>query len=349
MTMSLMRLSAMRKTLSGVDGIGPGRSAPNPTVPLEAIPLHSYASARPHRGPGLRIATTLLLMGASVTAIAGEASADAAAMPNLQAPCGHTSVLQPVVSKAVDARAYWLDRQLLKWPGITRSGRFRLYHSANGALRAEAGAPVTGADAVLALSVREEPLPSGLASRFGFVGEGVVLALDAVDPGHWRPLLSGQLLLVQEDGAGRVVDATLPQSPGLLDDLYAAASREPRLGATPHASGTVFKLWAPTARSVSLCLYDPGTRGTGAAAPLHKDEATGIWTGLQPGDLSGRYYTYLVEVFVPGIGIVANSVTDPYSVSLDEDSKRSYVADLDQASLKPEGWNETAVPTTVSA
>jgi hypothetical protein len=51
-----------------------------------------------------------------------------------------------------------------------------------------------------------------------------------------------------------------------------------------------------------------------------------------------RYYRYLVEVFVRGVGLVRNLVTDPYSVSLTADSKRSYIADLN-AALKPAGWD----------
>ena len=54
-------------------------------------------------------------------------------------------------------------------------------------------------------------------------------------------------------------------------------------------------------------------------------------------------------MFVPGVGLVRNRVTDPYSVSLDTDSKRSYIADLDVAALKPAGWDDTPAPATVAA
>jgi hypothetical protein len=40
------------------------------------------------------------------------------------------------------------------------------------------------------------------------------------------------------------------------------------------------------------------------------------WRRQLPGhDRRGGYYTYLVDVFVPGTGIVRNRVTDPYSPS----------------------------------
>ena len=56
-----------------------------------------------------------------------------------------------------------------------------------------------------------------------------------------------------------------------------------------------------------------------------------------------------VDVVVDGAGLVRNMVTDPYSVSLNADSKRSYVADLDAANLKPQGWDATRAPDTVKA
>jgi hypothetical protein len=63
-----------------------------------------------------------------------------------------------------------------------------------------------------------------------------------------------------------------------------------------------------------------------------------VWSLRSRRDARGRYYRYLVDVFVPGVGIVRNRVTDPYSLSLSADSQRSYVADLDDPALAPPGW-----------
>ena len=49
---------------------------------------------------------------------------------------------------------------------------------------------------------------------------------------------------------------------------------------------------------------------------MQHDDHTGIWAATFEKDLSGYYYTYLVEVFVPGAGMVRNRVTDPYSCLL---------------------------------
>jgi pullulanase-type alpha-1,6-glucosidase len=79
------------------------------------------------------------------------------------------------------------------------------------------------------------------------------------------------------------------------------------------------------------------------------DGVTGTWSASHAADLSGKYYKYLVDVFVPGVGIVRNRVTDPYAISLTTDSRRSYIADLDTAKLKPTGWNNTPAPQKVQA
>ena len=66
-------------------------------------------------------------------------------------------------------------------------------------------------------------------------------------------------------------------------------------------------------------------------------------------DLSGRYYSYLVDVHVDGVGVVRNRVTDPYAVSLTTDSRRGYVADLQSPQLKPPGWDTTPSPDRLQA
>src|SRR5699024_3633231 len=72
--------------------------------------------------------------------------------------------------------------------------------------------------------------------------------------------------------------------------------------------------------------------------------------GSSPGQvLSGGYYIYLVEIHVPGIGMVRNRVTDPYSVGLAADSTRSFITSLDAAATKPAGWDTAPRPDPLHA
>lgn len=274
----------------------------------------------------------------------------AAALPTL-ADCdaaAQATVLQPAPSTPLlEARAIWLDAARLRWPGVAPVGRFRLFHSAAGGLVAESGTTVTGADDGLDLAVDSEPLPAAVVERFRYVASGVTLRAAATRDAL-RELHRGQLLLVQEDEAGRVLQATRLQSPGALDDLFSEAE-DARLGVTLSAEQTAFALWAPTARSVALCLYGDGAGPAQSLEPMQRDAMNGTWSANVDQDLSGRYYTYLLDVAVDGVGLVRNRVTDPYSLSLTTDSRRSYVTDLTSAHLKPPGWEQTPRPSRVQA
>ncbi|GAB3102190.1 alpha-1,6-glucosidase domain-containing protein [Lysobacter terrae] len=260
----------------------------------------------------------------------------------------YATLLAPAARKQTDARAYWLGTGFLAWPGDKGIGRYRLYHASRAGLVAVPGRRVEGAEGSLALVITNQ-VPATLTARFGFVGAGVHLAVNGNDIARISSLLTQQVLLVREDDAGRVLDATYVQTPGALDELYAQAENETALGVSIADDSTGFRLWAPTARAVAVCVYANGDDSAKHVASLQRDAATGVWSAQWPGDLSGQYYTYLVDVFVPGTGLVRNRVTDPYSIGLTTDSKRSYIADLDAPALKPAGWDDAPRPPPLAA
>ncbi len=200
----------------------------------------------------------------------------------------------------LEARAVWLNRQLLKWPGADAGAIFKLYHSAAGAIVAQDGARVKGADGVLPLNGFEGALPGDLAQRFKYLATGPVLAVPDADSGRLAALHRGQLVLVRESADGTVRAATRVQSPAALDDIYGAAAATADLGATPGRASTAFKLWAPTAQQVSLCSYDSGAAPASSIDPMRFDAASGVWHVSKPGKLAGKYYKYAVDVVVDG-------------------------------------------------
>ena len=70
------------------------------------------------------------------------------------------------------------------------------------------------------------------------------------------------------------------------------------LGANPTAEGTTFKLWAPTACGVVVCLYATGTDAEPGAKELGVHEMRrgdgGVWAIVLPGNLHGTYYIYRI-------------------------------------------------------
>lgn len=315
---------------------------------MQGSPGHP-AVQRPGRPRSAYVFKALATILACIPVVAtGAARADAGLRTACDASVS-TTVLHAQAGPVVEARAYWLDRHLIQWPGVAATGRFRLYRSATAALRAVPGQVVAGADNHVELAQAKVEMTAALAERFRFVGDGPRLMLSRdVDVGA---LLRDQLLLVREDDAGRVLDATAVQVPGALDDLYAAAD-DVALGAfrtvpPPGAEdfATRFALWAPTARNVAVCVYgDAAAR----ALPAHRDDATGTWTLDLPGTLHGTRYAFLVDVFAPGAGLVRNRVTDPYSAALTVDSARSVVLDPDAADTKPPGWDAASRPAAAA-
>jgi pullulanase len=256
-------------------------------------------------------------------------------------------------AKPLEARAYWLNGRLATWPGVEVTGHFRLHYSMQARIDALPGKPVSGAGGALPLNIESHPWPEDLTRRFRFVGKGVTLAVQARDVERLREWHRGQLVLTREDERGRVLEATALQSPGALDDLFAAAASASELGVSvPAAAGegpTRFRLWAPTAQRISVCTYPSGDAPASAMLPMKRDGASGVWTATTSANLTGAYYQYLVDVFVRGTGLVRTRVTDPYSASLTTDSRRSYVANLDAETLRPALWKSSRSPDTVNA
>ena len=111
------------------------------------------------------------------------------------------------------------------------------------------------------------------------------------------------------------------------------------LGANWSSDKTVFRVWAPTADSVSVRLYESGTEGTDdliEVLPMTPD-VNGTWLAEKSGDLNGTYYTFEVNV-----GGSVNEACDPYARTTGVNGKRAMVIDLD--STDPEGWAEDKNP-----
>jgi len=295
-----------------------------------------------------------------LSAFIASASADNEAAPNNSAvnnsaldQCNlddYQTVLQAAPA-SYEARAYWLNRQIAKWPSVKNTGKFSLYYSASGKIAAAVGSKVSGADGALSLDAvlgnASVSLTSDVSTRFKYVPVGVMLKVKDADLVRLKDLHKQEIILVQENAKGEVINATALQAAGALDDLYGDAKTVSDLGVSVTTANTAFKLWAPTAQQVSVCVYPKGSGVATTVDSMQWDAATGVWSLTKPADLSGSYYRYIVDVFVNGVGIVRNRVTDPYSLSLTTDSTRSYIVNLDSPKLLPAAWSTTPVPDTV--
>ena len=169
------------------------------------------------------------------------------------------------------------------------------------------------------------------------------LKLRSEDVAKVPQILKGQIVVAAHDPSGYLVDAATLQIPGVLDDLYTYGGP---LGITYEAGLPILRLWAPTARSVSLHLFsDSKSSANRRRYPMELDAGTGVWMIQGESEWKWRYYLFEVEVYVPSLGrIVHNMVTDPYSISLSMNSTRSQIVDLSDPTLMPPGWQTTPKP-----
>jgi pullulanase-type alpha-1,6-glucosidase len=291
--------------------------------------------------------------GVVLALAAGAARADAERLADCNAAThARTLVAVPAAAPRLAAEGIWLDARTLRWPGAAASAdgiRWKLAHAAQGGIVAVPGTAVSGAGTIVELHPRQAPLPATIAQRFKYVAAGATLELPgAIGAAGLKALHRGQLLLVQEDAQGRVLRATRTQAPAALDALYGdAAERLTDFGATPSTRGTGFRVWAPTAQAVALCLHRAPQADATAVHAARLDAASGSWRLRLPGNLSGTSFTWLVDVFVPDVGLVRNRVTDPYALSLTADSRRTWVLDLNDPATQPAGWAGTPHPQRV--
>jgi pullulanase-type alpha-1,6-glucosidase len=157
-------------------------------------------------------------------------------------------------------------------------------------------------------------------------------------------ILKGQFAVAARDAGGEPLDATALQPAGVLDDLYTYGGE---LGATFDGPTPTIRVWAPTARSVKLHLFADSNEANAAidVIPMTEDPATGTWSVNGDAGWNRMYYLFEVEVYARFAGAVETFlVTDPYSLNLSENSRRSQIVNLDDPDLKPRGWDRMRKP-----
>ena len=113
------------------------------------------------------------------------------------------------------------------------------------------------------------------------------------------------------------------------------------LGAIYATNETIFRVWSPVSKSITLRLYKTGTPK--AIDPVNGDDdyaeylmeknETGVFEVTVNGDLEGKYYTYFVKNSSNPDG---KEVVDPYAKSAGVNGLRGMVVNFSKAN--PEGW-----------
>jgi len=251
-------------------------------------------------------------------------------------------------------QAYWLDRQRVAiQPQFAQSGdTYALNSSLTGGLSVTPNG-ITGGTTI--------PLtPGGTLTadellRYPQLSGYTVLQLPAATTvSAMQTFLEGQLAFSAIGSNGTLQYATGIQEAGVLDDLYYYSGK---LGVVFHHEednwrdwpddenyAVKLKVWAPTAQSVSLQLFDHEADTTpSATVPMH--EHNGVWIADGDAGWKDKYYLYNVRVWVPSDSAVDTNVTsDPYSIDIALNGTKSRITDLDSEETKPDGWDEHPSP-----
>lgn len=111
------------------------------------------------------------------------------------------------------------------------------------------------------------------------------------------------------------------------------------LGAVWSKEKTCFRLWAPTAKSVSIRLYKTGNPNAEDLINTISMDADiqGTWRICIDGNWNGVYYTYLVELEDKIV-----EACDPYARTTGVNGQRAMILDLH--STDPNGWERDSDP-----
>ncbi|MBP0454773.1 pullulanase-type alpha-1,6-glucosidase [Kitasatospora sp. RG8] len=259
------------------------------------------------------------------------------------------------------AKAQWIDARTVVVPAnygaadaaLAGGTSAQLVYDPEGALGSGQSTADKGVLGKPGQWIRLTPAPGGLTdaqkAKYPHLAGYRAFTVDQRDTGRVAQALRSQLLFTEHLPSGAALAATGVQTPGVLDDLYARRTGRVDFGPAYYNGKVALSVWAPTAQEVSVQLFDGPAGGTPKTVPLKLDEETGVWELVRDkAELDGKYYLFQVKVWAPSVQrVVVNTVTDPYSVALSTDSKRSLVADLAAKELKPQGWDDHAVPKAV--
>ncbi|MCE1246685.1 MAG: type I pullulanase [Firmicutes bacterium] len=132
----------------------------------------------------------------------------------------------------------------------------------------------------------------------------------------------------------------------VLDNFYYSGND---MGVTFTENKINLRLWAPTARNVSVMIYDSWNSGdeSGREIPMHRSPAAdGTWTiSLDKHSFYGKLFKYRL-IFNPGTSYEKITyAVDPYAYAITANGRKAALVDIksDSAAL-PENWKPSQKP-----
>ena len=253
---------------------------------------------------------------------------------------GSSIIASELVGQATDSSAHWIAPTLLVLPKSNKEVSYQLIKTG---INTEEG----GLDTVM---LSKTIFPAHLAKKFPHLVDFQAYNVD-LSASKAKAWIKQPLLVVALNRDHQPQKFSLVQIGAVIDALYTQGDNDADevtdLGATIIDQGVSFKLWAPTAQTVSVQLFDDNLQAISAGnLDMIEDTNTGVWQVLSDNQASYAYYKYQLNVYHPASKKIESlSVTDPYSLSLSINSEYSQVVDLNDAVTQPKNWLSQPIPT----
>jgi pullulanase len=214
----------------------------------------------------------------------------------------------------VEHKEYWpkevILREPIDFPAVSGG-------KVVGSLKVPAGASVKVVDI------------AGQTISADFMGGARQVAITATDlPARAEAALRKAEVDAKRSQATSVFIEVPPPNRSEEDENIREASRDEiskGLGALYTHDAMEFRIFAPTAKTVSVVLYDEPSGNEGRSVRPLRQQSNGFWDAMLRGDLRGKFYTYLLDASDPKH---AREVLDPYAVNSVANSARGRITPM---------------------
>ncbi|MFS1437749.1 pullulanase-type alpha-1,6-glucosidase [Shewanella sp. 10N.286.48.A6] len=245
------------------------------------------------------------------------------------------------------ASAHWLDQNTFVWnQSADGIAKFVIHHSDIAGIAADNDGNISGTQ----VEVMSSELTDAQKALVPHLADWPAYEANFTTE-EAKSIAKNQLVMVAYDGDDKPVAATHVQAAKVLDALYTAGENdadEADLGIIYDGSNIMAKVWAPTAQTVNLKVYDAAKNLTRTES-MSLDAETGIWSFSGDMSLDRMYYRYELTVFHPVTKAIETlESTDPYSLNVSTNGRYSQFINLSDDDLKPDGWDDHEVMTVAN-
>ncbi|WP_448212763.1 pullulanase-type alpha-1,6-glucosidase [Colwellia sp. MEBiC06753] len=252
-------------------------------------------------------------------------------------------------NQVIDHSAHWLTSDILLLASSDKSNRYQL------AIKPTNDSTTPDESAQLSPIA----MPSWVIKKHPHLStfQAFQLSLDQASIKQW---LKQPLVVLNGETLNSSSQISYVQTGEVIDDIYTRGDNDADevsdLGATITDNGISIKLWAPTANTVKLKLFNRDktpiststistSKSSDGVIALKEDSNTGVWSTLLPSDYAGLFYQYELNLWHPATNKIETiTTTDPYSLSLSTNSVYSQIVDLNNADTQPKNWEQQNIP-----